>query len=57
MSQVLPLNGGAPWFYELTRNMNYGQRVIARGKYADPREGRKPQSFDYNPANNHRKTK
>lgn len=36
--RVLPLNGGAQWFYDATRAMNYGARVTFRAAHADPRE-------------------
>lgn len=37
---TLPINGGATWFYEATRNMSYGERCIFRAMVAHPDETR-----------------
>ena len=38
--RVLPVNCGATWFYNATRKMSDGQRMIFRAYHSDPAETR-----------------
>lgn len=38
--RVLPINGGATWFYDATRGMNDGERMFFRAAHADSAETR-----------------